>query len=375
MMSELTSDKRNVLIACGGTGGHLFPGIAVAQEIAKRGGKAILLISEKAIDKTASENYPDLTFVPLPAIGMPRVFSLKFPLFLWRFFRSLAECREILRRYDITSVLGMGGFTSLPPIIAGSRAKLPTFVHDSNAFPGKANRLAARFCDEVFIGMAATAKHFSGHETSLVGTPVREAILCRRGASGEDKASARESLGLDQKRMTVVVTGGSQGARAVNSAMIAALEKLPDDAVQVFWITGQNEYQRVNEEVVKLKQTVKVVDFCSRMEDALVAADIAVARAGASTLTEFSAVGLPTILIPYPHAADDHQTHNAKNYADHGAALLLQESELGEGVLADTLSALVEDRERLEGMSSAMAEMFQDSPAETIANRVLHAEK
>jgi len=353
----------------------LFPGIAVAQEITKQGGKAILLISEKAIDKTASDDYPELTFVPLPAIAMPRVLSLKFPMFLWRFFRSLSECRSILRRYDITSVIGMGGFTSLPPVIAGHRAKLPTFVHDSNAFPGKANRLAARFCDEVFIGMEATAKYFTAYKTSLVGTPVREAILSRRDASAEDKSAARESLGLDGERMTVVVTGGSQGARAVNSAMVAALEKLPADALQVFWITGPNEYQRVNEEVAKLKQTVKVVDFCSRMEDALIAADIAVARAGASTLTEFSAVGLPAILIPYPFAADDHQTHNAKNYADRGAALLFHENELGEGVLADTLSALAEDRERLQEMSSAMAVMFQDSPAETIANRVLQVEK
>jgi len=374
-MSELHSDTCNVLIACGGTGGHLFPGIAVAQEIAKRGGKAILLISEKAIDKMASEDYPDLTFVPLPAVAMPKVLSLKFPMFLWRFFRSFLECKQILRRFDITSVLGMGGFTSLPPIIAGHRSKLPTFVHESNAFPGKANRLAARFCDEVFIGMTGAKNYFSGYETSLVGTPVREAILMRRETTSENKAAARESLGLDGERMTVVVTGGSQGARAVNSAMVAALEKLPDDAVQVFWITGPNEYQRVKEEVVKLKQTVVVVDFCNRMEDALVAADIAVARAGASTLTEFSAVGLPAILIPYPFAADDHQTHNAKNFTDRGAALMFQESELGKGVLADTLKALAEDKERLAGMSSAMAILFLDSPAETIANRVLHAQK
>lgn len=374
-MSELNSDKCNILIACGGTGGHLFPGIAVAQEITKRGGKAILLISEKAIDKTASDDYPDLTFVPLPAVAMPKLLSPRFPIFLWRFFRSFLECKEMLRRFDITAVLGMGGFTSLPPIIAGHRTQLPTFVHESNAFPGKANRIAARFCDQVFIGMAGAAEHFSGYETLLVGTPVREAILSRREASGEDKATARESLGLDGEQMTVVVTGGSQGARAVNAAMIAALEKLPADALQVFWITGPNEYQRVKDEVGRLKQTVNVVDFCNRMEDALCAADLAVARAGASTLTEFSAVGLPAVLIPYPFAADDHQTHNARNYAESGAALLFQENEIGKEVLADTLSELAKDRERLAEMSSAMAKLFQDSPAATIANRVLNAEK
>ena len=372
-MVDSSKKTNSVLIACGGTGGHLFPGIAVAQEVANRGGKPLLLISEKAIDQTASDDYPELTFVPLPAVAMPKLLSLKFPVFIWRFLRSLSSCREIMRRYEITSVLGMGGFTSLAPIMAGKRSKIPSLVHDSNALPGKANRLAARFCEQVFVGMEAASKHFGSYPTSLVGTPVRDAILDMRPVSDEAKRAARASFDLDPELPTVLVTGGSQGARAVNDAMMDALKALPDDALQVLWITGPNEHERVAGAMESVAQRVKVIAFCSRMEDALIAADVAVARAGASTLTEFSAIGLPAILVPYPHAADDHQTHNAQHFVDHRAALMFQESELSEGTLADALTMLISDPEKRKEMAAAMAALFQESPAKTIANRVMHA--
>lgn len=374
MSSAVADDSpapRTVLIACGGTGGHLFPGIAVAQELVAHGHRPLLLISGKTIDKTASDAYPDLRFIPLPAVGMPAVLSLKFPVFVWKFLKSLGLCRKVIKKNEISAVLGMGGFTSLPPVMAGHWLKLPTFVHDSNALPGKANRIAARFCDEVFIGMDAAAVHFPSRPTVMVGTPVRQAVRGAADASDEQRSTARESFGLAPDCKTLLVTGGSQGARALNRALGHALQDLPGDTLQVLWIAGAADVDEVAEMAELAPQRVKVLSFCDRMEDALAAADFALARAGASTLTEFSAVGLPAVLVPYPYAAEDHQRVNAKHYTDQGAGEMIVEAELSPQHLADTLARWTVDDALLSSMSSAMLRLSCDSPESAIADRLV----
>src|SRR5688500_16423503 len=183
------------VIAAGGTGGHLFPGLAVAEALRARGHEALITISEKEIDTLATQGRPEFRFEKLPGMGMPRIFSPAIFGFLRAFQISLARCREIFRGFAPDAVLGMGGFTSTAPILAGRMRKLPTFVHESNAIPGKANRLNARLVSVVLLGFEECAAHFGAARCEVTGTPVRSSL-----AQPIEKSAARSALGLDPDR-------------------------------------------------------------------------------------------------------------------------------------------------------------------------------
>lgn len=343
---------RKLVIACGGTGGHLFPGIAVAQEAKARGWDCLLLISEKQIDALAVQGHEDLRFEKVPAVAMPRVTSPKMIRFLWRLWRTRQHCRKLIADFRADAVLGMGGFTSLPPVWAGRSLGLRTFVHESNAIPGKANRLTARFCTGVLLGLEACARHFPGRSTNVTGTPLRPALLEKREA-GE----ARSAFGLDRGKPTVLVMGGSQGARGVNRAVVEALPGLAAAGVQVLHITGPGEYEALKAEYAKSPVAAAVIPFCQEMGLAYTAADVAVSRSGGSSLAELAAFGLPTILVPYPTAADDHQRRNAEVFTEAGAAVALEESQLGGGQLGVELLRLLEDPARRRSLSEALGRL------------------
>ncbi|MGE9269662.1 MAG: UDP-N-acetylglucosamine--N-acetylmuramyl-(pentapeptide) pyrophosphoryl-undecaprenol N-acetylglucosamine transferase, partial [Verrucomicrobiales bacterium] len=170
------SKKKKVIIACGGTGGHLFPGIAVAEELERQGHEVLLLISEKKVDAQSSEKYGELRFKTIPAIAKPATMSPKMIPFLFRLWSTVKQCRAIIKQEQADVVLGMGGFTSLPPVMAGKKMGLATFVHDSNAVPGKANRLTARWCRKVLLGFDEAKRFFPNSETVITGTPVRKEL-------------------------------------------------------------------------------------------------------------------------------------------------------------------------------------------------------
>ena len=213
----MTSRPLNIVIACGGTGGHLFPGIAVAQQLRKQGHRPILLISRKEVDAEASSKYGDLEFHSIPAIAKPPTLSLRMPAFLWKLFTTYMSCKKLLRQEKADVVLGMGGFTSLPPCKAAHALGLRSYVHDSNAMPGKSNRLTARWCTKVLVGMKEAVQHFPGSTCAVVGTPVRDEIRNLPTA-----AEARQRLGMPQDKPVILVTGGSQGAKNLNSLLIEA---------------------------------------------------------------------------------------------------------------------------------------------------------
>jgi len=345
------SKPLNVLIACGGTGGHLFPGIAVAEALKKRGHQTLLLISEKKVDAEASAKYAHLRFETIPAVAKPATFSLRMLPFLWRVWRTASHCKKVLRGFQADAVLGMGGFTSLPPVYAGHKLGLKTFVHDSNARPGRANVLTSRFCTEVFLGLDAAKTYFPNRKTVNTGTPVRPEILSLPG-----RAEAAARFGLDPERPTIVVMGGSQGARRLNQLAAEAAAKLPDDT-QVLHIAGALDYERVAE-IVQGREGYKTLGFCDQMPSAYAVADLIIARSGASSLTEISLARLPSILVPFPYAADDHQTKNAEVFSQAGAATLIQERDLDAEKLASLASTILLDlptRERMAQAAHALA--------------------
>ena len=216
------SDTFNILIACGGTGGHLFPGVAVAEELDRRGHKVLLLISEKKVDAQGAKKYGRLAFHTVPAIAKPSSLSPKMIPFLFKLWRTVRQCRKILLQNQCDVVLGMGGFTSLPPVLAGKKLGLMTYVHDSNALPGKANRTTARWCRKVLLGMEAASSYFADAEVVVTGTPVRHELT-----SLPERADARKAFGMDTGGPAVLVMGGSQGAQTLNTLIIDAAKAMP----------------------------------------------------------------------------------------------------------------------------------------------------
>ncbi|MCB1224716.1 MAG: undecaprenyldiphospho-muramoylpentapeptide beta-N-acetylglucosaminyltransferase [Verrucomicrobiales bacterium] len=361
--------SKSVLIACGGTGGHLFPGIAVAELLQAQGHRVRLLISEKRIDTLAASGHPELTFERLPFLAMPRPWSPKMLGFLSGLLKGRAACRRLIAQHQVDTVLGMGGFTSFAPLWAGRNAGCATFIHESNAIPGKANRLNARYSDTVLCGLDACRAHFPKHPRVLtVGTPIRSSM--RQPASEDPRAHFQ----LQPDKKTLLIMGGSQGARGVNQVVGMSLDLFQKLGLQVLHITGPSEYEAVRDLYARhplLPQHVAA--FCHRMDLAYRAADLAIARSGASSLTELGYFGLPSLLIPYPYAADDHQTRNAEVFSTAGAARLLPEATLNATLLGDHVAELLTQPgadEKRQQMAHAATHLTQRDSAEQIARLI-----
>ncbi len=357
-----------IIIACGGTGGHLFPGIAVAEALKARGHQTLLLISEKEIDTVAARDHAHLQFQRLPAIGLPKLFSPQIVTFAFQFWRTLRQTKQIVSSFKADAVLGMGGFTSLPPAIAGRKLGARTFIHESNAIPGKANRLTAKFCDTVLLGLADCASCFPGAKTQVVGTPLRESLL-----RPVDRAEAYSFFQLDPAKTTLLVMGGSQGARGVNRSVIDALPQLDPARVQLIFLTGRDDEASGREAVQKAGFQAFVAAFSPRLDLAYALADLCVARSGASSLAELSHFGIPSILIPYPHAAEDHQTRNAEVYSRQSAAIQVAESELAGGRLAPILSRLLDSPDERTALSAHCRALGVPDAAQVIAQVIEQA--
>src|SRR6266513_612215 len=335
----------NAVIACGGTGGHLFPGIAVAEVLRDRGHEVMLLVSEKDIDALALSGRATFRFEKLPTVGLPSPFSPAILGFVRRFYESLSLCRSIYRKFKPQVVLGMGGFTSTAPVLAGRIRGIPTFIHESNAIPGKANRLTARMVRTVMLGFKECAPFFPRTNTEVTGTPVRTELVRL------DRQMARQKLGLREDIPTLLVMGGSQGASGINQAMIKALPFLRNLPLQVIHLSGTRDERLVTDNYRRENVPALIAAFHHRMEEVYSAADLVVARAGAASLAEIAAFSLPGILIPFPYATDDHQTRNAEIFTKADAAIVVKEAEILDDALARRIRELVDDPERLQRMS------------------------
>jgi UDP-N-acetylglucosamine--N-acetylmuramyl-(pentapeptide) pyrophosphoryl-undecaprenol N-acetylglucosamine transferase len=354
----------NAVIACGGTGGHLFPGIAVAEVLQNRGHQVMLLVSEKDIDAVALSGRTNFQVEKLPTVGLPSPFSPALFGFTRRFFESLALCRSIYRKFNPQVVLGMGGFTSTAPVLAGRFRGIATFIHESNAVPGKANRLTARAVSAVMLGFKECAPFFPKTRTEITGTPVRTQLVRL------DRADSRRKLGLREDLPTLLVMGGSQGASGINQALIKALPFLQGVPLQVIHLSGTRDERLVADNYRRESVPAYIGAFHHQMEEVYSAADLVVARAGAASLAEFAAFSLPAILIPFPYAADDHQTRNAEIYAHADAAILLKQSDLSGELLARNIRELMEDPQRLQQMAANCARLAPRDAAGRVANTI-----
>ena len=354
----------NAVIACGGTGGHLFPGIAVAEVLQNRGHEVMLLVSEKDIDAVALSGRTNFQVEKLPTVGLPSPFSPALFGFTRRFVESLSLCRSIYRKFNPHAVLGMGGFTSTAPVLAGRFRGIPTFIHESNAVPGKANRWTARVVNAVMLGFKECAPFFPKTRTEITGTPVRTELVRL------DRAESRRKVGLQEDLPTLLVMGGSQGASGINQALIKALPFLQGAPLQVIHLSGVRDERLVADNYHRENVPSYIGAFHHKMEEVYSAADLVVARAGAASLAEFAGFSLPGILIPFPYAADDHQTRNAEIYAHADAAILLKQSDLTGESLARSIRELMQDPQRLQQMAANCARLAPKDAAGRVANTI-----
>ncbi len=373
-MNQTDNHRPFIAIACGGTGGHLFPGLAVAQQLRAHGCDVALLISPKEVDQQAVKNLEGIETFTLPAVGLQ---NRNYFSFGKSFFDSYIAAWKFFRDRRPAAVLAMGGFTSAPPVLAARKTGAKTFLHDSNTIPGKANRFLARFVDEAFIGFPEAAARLRAKKISVTGTPVRPQFSPIQHLVGRDsvelkRVQSRTALGLDPELPTMLVVGGSQGARGLNDLILSALPLLREKPWQWLHLTGASDFEKVKSAYAAAGVKAVVKPFLSEMDLALGAATACVSRSGASSLAELAAMRLPSALVPLPTSADGHQQTNAEAYTKTGAAQLLPQVSKPE-IVAALLTGLVEDESLRSGMQTALAGWHAPRAAETIAENILRA--
>jgi UDP-N-acetylglucosamine--N-acetylmuramyl-(pentapeptide) pyrophosphoryl-undecaprenol N-acetylglucosamine transferase len=355
----------SIAIACGGTGGHLFPGLAVAGPLVRQGCRVTLLISPKEVDQQAVKAASGMEIVTLPAVGLTRGRGIAF---LRGSFQSYRAAARQLRIHCPQAVMTMGGFTGAPAILVGKRLGALTFIHESNTVPGRANRWLARWVDRVFVGFPQAAARLCNRNLSVTGTPVRPQFQAR------DPVACRTALGLLPEPPVLLVAGGSQGASPINDVVAVALpllvKKLP--RLQLLHLAGPRDAGRIRKVCSALGVKAVVHEFFADMELALCAATVALSRAGASSLAEFAAMRVPAVLIPYAAATDDHQLHNARALAEQGAARVLEEKNASPEALVESVLDLFEKPDERERMQTALARWHTPRAAEQIAGEILN---
>jgi UDP-N-acetylglucosamine--N-acetylmuramyl-(pentapeptide) pyrophosphoryl-undecaprenol N-acetylglucosamine transferase len=354
-----------VIIAGGGTGGHHYPSIAVAEEIKKRDHNISIIFvgTEHGIEARVvpKEGYP-IRF--LKAEGLVGKSLLKKVKAFLAFVFSIVGSYRILRDVRPDVVIGVGGYASVGMVLTAHLKGIPTIILEQNSAPGFANKFLAKFVDAIALTYQETLSFFPRDRSYLTGNPIRKQILQR------DEKKAYSLFPLERGKFTVFVFGGSRGAKSINRSMIEALNYLFDlrQNIQFLHQTGETDYENVKDTYRRLGFNGIVVPFVYQMAEAYTIADIVVCRAGATTLSEITAIGKPAILIPYPHAASNHQESNARKLEDMGAAKMILDRELNGETLSDAIRELYSEEKTRKEMQKAAAAFGRIDAAERIVD-------
>jgi UDP-N-acetylglucosamine--N-acetylmuramyl-(pentapeptide) pyrophosphoryl-undecaprenol N-acetylglucosamine transferase len=357
------------IIAGGGTGGHLYPGIAIAHELKRKvAGADVLFVGHGrglASDILSREGFAfeeiKMAGIKGQSIGGSLVAMLRLLPALW-------QSGRIISRFSPHAVLGVGGYSAGPVVLSAALMKKACYIQEQNVYPGLTNRALADWVRKIFTSYKASAEFFPADKVLFTGNPVRREVIRL-----PDKMTALQNLGLKVDRFTVLVFGGSQGAHRINGGMIEALPYLlpQREGLQVVHQTGERDYAEVKAAYEQRGIGAHVSPFIYDMPEAYAAADMLICRAGATTLAEITTAGKPALLIPYPYAANDHQRKNAEVLAEAGAARVMNDREVsGEG-LGRVILELMADRERLEQMAKKAKELGRPDAARRIVEYIL----
>ncbi|MEO0453748.1 MAG: undecaprenyldiphospho-muramoylpentapeptide beta-N-acetylglucosaminyltransferase [Verrucomicrobiota bacterium] len=350
---------KKVAIACGGTGGHLYPGISIAEELKAQEIEVRLYVSNKPIDQKVLSEFPYFHAVVVPVMGWPGLGPKVISFFLKLMSGYLQALRE-LKKFQPDVVLGMGGFTCAPLLLVARQKGIATFLHESNAIPGKVTRQLASWVKKVFIGFENCRQHLEKNgrtECVLTGTPVRSSL------KKMTKLEAAQKWELDLNSFTVAVMGGSQGARGLNRLVCRAATTINTDRPLQWLHLAGPDAEEVRAAYAETGVKAVVADYCHEMEAVYGMADVIISRAGAASLNEIAYFGIPSVLVPYPHAAEYHQDANAKIFSEAGAAKIVYEGDLDQAstILADELTELLDESRRAEMSQQAKSLSKEDS--------------
>lgn len=349
-----------LIVAGGGTGGHLYPGLAVADEVKRRGGEVLFVGTERGIEMRAvpAAGYP---LEVLKVTGFKRMGAVAASRAMFRLPFAFWQSLRILQRFSPDCVLGVGGYASGPLVLMAALTGRATALQEQNSAAGFTNRVLGRFAKRVFLGFPQAASAFASSKCVATGNPVRSGFVEHAQASSGSAGSG-----------TLLVVGGSQGAKAVNDLMLGAMQHLAGSgaAPPVVHQTGKTDHERVNQAYAAagLATQARALPFIDDMVAAYGSADLVIGRAGALTLAELAIIGRPAILIPLPTAADDHQTKNAMAFADAGAAVVLRQSETTPQGLGDLIAQLLGDPARLQRMGAAMRALGRPQAAADVVS-------
>lgn len=348
--------KTRFIVSGTGTGGHIYPALAIAKGLKEKyPGSEVLFVGGNYGLESKLVPQAGFQLKTISAAGFRRKFTLQNLTVLGKATISLLRAWQIMRQFQPKVVVGTGGYVCGPVILAAALRNIPTLIHEQNAFPGLTSRLLAYFVRGIAVTFADSKKYFPRARTlEVTGLPVRQELVNLPTQPEE----ARQQLGLPVKKRLILSFGGSQGAQSINRAMLQLLKILSADKEKHFLhVTGPSQYEDfVNQaQALGLKMTnngnITIVPYLNEMPLAMKAADLAICRAGASTLAELTAAGLPAILIPYPYAAGNHQEHNARSMVNQGAALLVREQELSGAKLAEIIGTLFDSPDILSSMA------------------------
>lgn len=313
----------NILLSGGGTGGHIYPAVAIANELKARHPEARFLFVG-ALGRMEMEKIPQLGFEieGLNISGLQRSLSLKNLAFPFKLVQSLLAAGKIVKRFRPNVVIGTGGYASGPTLYMASLKKIPSLIQEQNSYPGITNRLLAKRADRICVAYDGLEKYFPPEKIIKTGNPVRQDLLDIEGK----KKEALEHFGLDPDRKTLVVIGGSLGAKVINETLAKHLDELLGTGLQIVWQTGKLYYERFRD--LGEREGVQIREFIQKMDLLYAAADLIISRAGAGTISELCIVGKPVIFIPSPNVAEDHQTKNALSVVERDAAVMIRETEL-----------------------------------------------
>jgi UDP-N-acetylglucosamine--N-acetylmuramyl-(pentapeptide) pyrophosphoryl-undecaprenol N-acetylglucosamine transferase len=360
--------KLKVIVSGGGTGGHIFPAVSIANEIRERFPETEILFVG-ALGKMEMERVPAAGYriVGLPVAGFPRKPSLKMLTFFWKLFQSMRLANKVIADFKPDVAIGVGGFASGPVLKAAVRKGVPAVLQEQNSYAGVTNKLLASKVDKICVAYPNMERYFPAEKIVVTGNPIRKNLI----GAVVDKTEAYEYFKLNSEKPVVLVVGGSLGARTLNESVMANLELIRQSDAQVVWQTGSYYYKEMLERLADNCPTnLQAMEFVSRMDLAYAVADVVISRAGAGTISELCLLGKPSVLVPSPNVAEDHQTKNALALVDNQAALLIKDADSKEQLWPETFKLLA-DKQQLNSLSENIRKLAKPNAAKEIVDVIL----
>jgi UDP-N-acetylglucosamine--N-acetylmuramyl-(pentapeptide) pyrophosphoryl-undecaprenol N-acetylglucosamine transferase len=356
-----------IIIAGGGTGGHIFPAVAIGHALLRMmDGTQLLFIGAKG--KMEMEKVPQEGFeiIGLDIAGFNRSSFLKNLMLPFKLLKSRAQARKILREFKPNAVVGVGGYASFPVLNAAQGMNIPTLIQEQNSHAGKSNKILAKKANAVCVAYEHMERFFPKNKIVLTGNPVRKKI----SDTSITRAEGQVWLGLNANKRTILIVGGSLGAKSINETIDAQLEEILAEDVQLVWQTGKPYYEQAKQRAAAYSDKVKVFEFIREIDYAYAAMDIVISRAGALAIAELCIAGKPVVFVPYPFAAEDHQTSNAMALVEHNAAMMVRDND-AKTELVKKLKHLLHDNAMQDVMKESLKRLAIRNADERIAKKVL----